>query len=63
MLVPLRNNLISLKSMLLYVYIYMYKYDSEHVHCAGCFICCMDSGVQIYNVEPLAEKIHLSKFL
>ncbi|XP_076058265.1 WD repeat domain phosphoinositide-interacting protein 4-like isoform X2 [Oratosquilla oratoria] len=25
----------------------------------GCFICCMDSGVRIYNVEPLAEKAHL----
>ena len=22
----------------------------------GCFICSMESGVQIYNVEPLAEK-------
>nr|XP_006822202.1 PREDICTED: WD repeat domain phosphoinositide-interacting protein 4-like [Saccoglossus kowalevskii] len=25
----------------------------------GCFACAMQSGVRIYNVEPLAEKLHL----
>ncbi|XP_025828898.1 WD repeat domain phosphoinositide-interacting protein 4 [Agrilus planipennis] len=24
----------------------------------GCFACCMDGGLRIYNVEPLAEKAH-----
>ncbi|XP_063909752.1 WD repeat domain phosphoinositide-interacting protein 4-like isoform X1 [Zophobas morio] len=24
----------------------------------GCFSCCMESGVRIYNVEPLVEKCH-----
>ncbi|KAG5890404.1 hypothetical protein JTB14_026286 [Gonioctena quinquepunctata] len=24
----------------------------------GCFTCCMESGVRIYNVEPLVEKSH-----
>lgn len=27
-----------------------------HASPTGCFICSMESGVQIYNVEPLAEK-------
>ncbi|XP_064112935.1 WD repeat domain phosphoinositide-interacting protein 4-like [Macrobrachium nipponense] len=31
------------------------RFNQDH----GCFICCMDSGVRIYNVEPLAEKAHL----
>ncbi|XP_066985367.1 WD repeat domain phosphoinositide-interacting protein 4-like isoform X1 [Macrobrachium rosenbergii] len=31
----------------------------EYILRKGCFICCMDSGVRIYNVEPLAEKAHL----
>lgn len=24
----------------------------------GCFTCCMESGVRIYNVDPLVEKVH-----
>lgn len=24
----------------------------------GCFTCCMESGLRIYNVEPLVEKAH-----
>ncbi|CAG9827591.1 unnamed protein product [Diabrotica balteata] len=24
----------------------------------GCFTCCMESGIRIYNVEPLVEKAH-----
>ncbi|XP_014209193.1 WD repeat domain phosphoinositide-interacting protein 4 [Copidosoma floridanum] len=24
----------------------------------GCFVCCMESGLRIYNVEPLVEKAH-----
>lgn len=24
----------------------------------GCFACCMESGLRIYNVEPLVEKAH-----
>ncbi|XP_045618016.1 WD repeat domain phosphoinositide-interacting protein 4 isoform X1 [Procambarus clarkii] len=32
-------------------------------HGEGCFMCCMDSGVRIYNVEPLAEKAHLCESL
>ncbi|XP_018573877.1 WD repeat domain phosphoinositide-interacting protein 4 [Anoplophora glabripennis] len=24
----------------------------------GCFTCCMESGVRIYNIEPLVEKLH-----
>ena len=27
----------------------------------GCFICSMESGVQVYNVEPLAEKGTIGK--
>ena len=30
-----------------------YKYHSAIV---GCFICSMESGVQVYNVEPLAQE-------
>lgn len=29
----------------------------------GCFICSMESGVQIYNVEPLVEKGNIGKAL
>ncbi|XP_043249160.1 WD repeat domain phosphoinositide-interacting protein 4-like [Colletes gigas] len=25
----------------------------------GCFTCCMESGLRVYNVEPLVEKAHL----
>ena len=28
---------------------------------SGCFSCCMESGVRIYNVEPLVEKCHYGK--
>ncbi|XP_064403806.1 WD repeat domain phosphoinositide-interacting protein 4-like isoform X2 [Halichondria panicea] len=28
------------------------RFNQDH----GCFICAMESGVQVYNVEPLAEK-------
>lgn len=27
----------------------------------GCFCCAMETGVRIYNVEPLMEKGHLGK--
>ncbi|KAL3278916.1 hypothetical protein HHI36_016434 [Cryptolaemus montrouzieri] len=30
------------------------KFNQDH----GCFTCCMESGVRIYNVEPLCEKTH-----
>jgi len=30
---------------------------------AGCFTCCMESGVRIYNVDPLVEKAHFGKLL
>jgi hypothetical protein len=29
----------------------------------GCFCCAMETGVRIYNVEPLMEKGHLGKLL
>lgn len=28
----------------------------------GCFCCAMETGVRIYNVEPLMEKGHLGLF-
>lgn len=28
---------------------------------SGCFCCAMETGVRIYNVEPLMEKGHLGK--
>lgn len=28
---------------------------------AGCFTCCMESGLRIYNVDPLVEKAHFGK--
>ncbi len=31
------------------------------IHTTGCFICAMESGVQVYNVEPLAEKGRIGK--
>lgn len=31
------------------------RFNQDH----GCFTCAMDSGVRIYNVEPLAEQAHL----
>ena len=31
-----------------------------HSH-AGCFACALESGVQIYNVDPLAEKGRIGK--
>lgn len=40
---PHNSRLILEKANWLYVY-------------AGCFVCAMESGVQVYNVEPLAEK-------
>lgn len=27
----------------------------------GCFICCMESGLRIFNVEPLVEKAHFDQ--
>jgi len=30
---------------------------------AGCFTCCMESGVHVYNVDPLVEKAHFGKFI
>lgn len=29
----------------------------------GCFTCCMESGLRIYNVEPLVEKAHFENEL
>lgn len=29
----------------------------------GCFVCCMESGLRIYNVEPLVEKAHFENDL
>lgn len=29
----------------------------------GCFICCLESGLRIYNAEPLAEKARYGKLL
>jgi hypothetical protein len=29
---------------------------------SGCFTCCMESGLRIYNVDPLVEKAHFGKF-
>ncbi|XP_066602866.1 WD repeat domain phosphoinositide-interacting protein 4-like [Prorops nasuta] len=29
----------------------------------GCFTCCMESGLRVYNVEPLVEKAHLENHL
>ncbi|XP_003708054.1 WD repeat domain phosphoinositide-interacting protein 4 [Megachile rotundata] len=29
----------------------------------GCFTCCMESGLRVYNVEPLVEKAHLENDL
>lgn len=31
------------------------RFNQDH----GCFSCAMDSGLRIYNVEPLREKMHL----
>lgn len=31
---------------------------SSTVFFAGCFTCCTDAGVRIFNVEPLTEKAH-----
>lgn len=28
---------------------------------AGCFTCCLTSGLRVYNVDPLVEKAHYSK--
>lgn len=30
------------------------RFNQDH----SCFTCCMESGLRIYNVEPLAEKAH-----
>ncbi|CAN8002975.1 WD repeat domain phosphoinositide-interacting protein 4 [Ixodes scapularis] len=31
------------------------RFNQDH----GCFSCCMDNGLRIYNVDPLSEKAHL----
>ncbi|XP_070536658.1 WD repeat domain phosphoinositide-interacting protein 4-like isoform X3 [Ptychodera flava] len=33
------------------------RFNQDH----SCFTCAMESGVRIYNVEPLVEKLHLDK--
>lgn len=33
------------------------------VFIAGCFTCCMESGVHVYNVDPLVEKAHFGKYI
>jgi hypothetical protein len=27
----------------------------------GCFVCAMNDGIRVFNMEPLVEKLHLSK--
>lgn len=35
------------------------QFNQDH----GCFSCCMDTGLRIYNVEPLSERAHLEASL
>lgn len=31
--------------------------------CLGCFSCCMENGIRIYNIVPLVEKTHYGKLI
>lgn len=40
-----------------------YKFEADRfLSSAGCFCCAMETGVRIYNVEPLMEKGHLGEW-
>ena len=42
---------------------YFRKYINKPTFIIGCFTCCMESGLRIYNVEPLVEKAHFDSEL
>lgn len=48
---------VSINDILLIVFTIFISFDFD----LGCFCCAMETGVRIYNVEPLMEKGHLGK--
>lgn len=52
------------KFVLKYCLVYNINFQAHIINVyltAGCFTCCLTSGLRVYNVDPLVEKAHYSK--